>query len=160
MSLTHLLALVGLFGSCLASSAIAGSANLLEASQTSGFVRPQDAFQKSCTIKRDGTLTGEILSGVGPNGGWKNRKALSTTIPASDLNQLRNWIDTARTGTIETRPAPCDAGSTHVAAGLGNTSLVIFSWRDCDRILINRSPSLDSILRFVGDWCEIETNAQ
>ena len=135
------------------SPAFSEKSPLLNARQTSGFTRMEDAFENLCTLDTAGHLEGILKHGRTESGGWTNEKTIHLSLSTQEIDALLSLVQNSRNGPFRDEPAICDTGDLIIRAGSGKNSFPVIEIRDCEKGIINLNPSARKIEEWLRHQC-------
>ena len=97
---------------------------ILEKHLKSGYVSPEHAFQKDCTIYRNGDVEVVLMTGGTASG-------FTAKISSRKVFEIRQLIQVARHFKIVNGPVACDIGDHIVTGHRHGQSVLIKDQRDC-----------------------------
>lgn len=131
----------------------AGKLNLLEARQTSGFTRMEDAFENLCTLDASGLLSGTLRHGIREAGGWSEEVKISERLSSAELDSVLTLLSESAPGPFQEKPGACDTGDFIIRGKHRGTAFAIIEIHDCGPSVQNTSPAARKLENWIFTRC-------
>jgi hypothetical protein len=134
---------------------------ILIADQSSSYTIPQRAFHKFCSLSSTGNLTGYAKSDLSAGDGtYAKVSTIDVQLSTEDLATLQSEILASKAGPFTSGPAPCDIGFKSIKGLDASANAVSYITMDevidCRTITQNKSEAAQSVLKWVGENCDIK----
>ena len=126
---------------------------LLDARQTSGFTRMEDAFENTCKLDSSGHLHGLLKQGRTDSGGWRTQKKIEFTLNSTETKEILSLLKASQSGPFREEPAICDTGDLLIRASSGKGSFPVIEIHDCEKGITNTSPAAKQVEEWVRHHC-------
>ena len=123
---------------------------LITLSQTSGYTRPENAFQMNCVLNAQFEVVSQISKGR-TDSGWEMESTQTIAPQADEIKRVQTWLAEAAQGPFETRMNPCDIGSLIVTT----PEYPLLVSKDCNKRVTNLNPSAVLLTAWMQKTCSL-----